>query len=77
MQITHCEDCDNLESRSRQERREYSALCMAHPRLVRADLVFHEITDKDPPYMYCRHINGGACPMFQPVKHATEKDEPT
>ncbi len=75
--ITRCEDCDHLHSSSRRDRREYSALCMKHPRIVRADLVFHEITDKDPPYMYCRGINGGACPNFEPARqpHDTHEED--
>ena len=72
--ITRCEDCDNLDPQARKDRREYGALCLAHPRVVRADLVFHEITDKDPPYMPCRNINGGACPMFKPVRLSTDED---
>ena len=72
--ITICENCDNLHPSSRKDRREWTALCMAHPRIERADLVFSGITGDDPPFMYCRHINGGSCPNFVPLKQLKEKD---
>ena len=65
-EVTRCENCEHLHPTSRGERRERTALCMAHPKLVRADLVFNGIIDKDTPFMRCIDINGGACPMYKP-----------
>lgn len=41
-------------------------MCVKFPRVMRADLVFNGITDKDEPFMRCTGINGGACPCFEP-----------
>lgn len=66
MKITLCEDCEHLHPQARNNRKEGLALCMAHPRVERSDLVFKGITDQDPPYMRCIGINGGRCPTFEP-----------
>lgn len=63
---TRCEDCEHLHADSRRDRRERAAMCVKFPRVMRADLVFNGITDKDEPFMRCTGINGGACPCFEP-----------
>lgn len=66
--LTHCENCEHLHPESRKARRERTALCLKHPRVVRTDMVFRDITDRDEPFARCININLGACPCFEPVK---------
>lgn len=59
---TKCIDCDNLHGSAREKsavnRPEYW-LCSAHPRI--------SYVHGDEPFMRCRGINAGACPMFRAI----------
>lgn len=49
----------------------YRAMCIKHPRLGGAGFVSKGYWDRDPPFMLCRDINGGACPTFEPRTEPT------
>jgi len=49
----------------------WNALCMKHPRIAKTDFVAESYLD-GPPYLKCRDVNGGACPLFEPKKETKE-----
>lgn len=65
--MTLCEDCEYMHPSSRQGP-SYRAICMKHPRLQGTQNVAKGRWDRDSPYMYCRDINGGNCPLFEERK---------
>ncbi len=70
--MTYCEDCKHMHSDSR-KLPSYRAMCSKFRRLGGTGFVTKEYWDKDPPFMLCKDINGGACPIFQERKQ--EKTE--
>lgn len=61
---TYCSDCawlhpDSLNGPS------HAAMCSQFPRKQGFGFVTHNLWDKDKPFMLCRDINGGACPLFK------------
>jgi hypothetical protein len=65
--ITICEDCEHMHPESRKRASQW-AMCMKFPRLEGMGFVSRDKWDKDPPYMRCRDINGGLCPLFEPAQ---------
>jgi hypothetical protein len=63
--VTYCEDCDNMLESSRKGP-SWAAMCSKFKRLFGTQLVARGVWDKDHPYMMCRDINGGDCPLFTP-----------
>ena len=68
-ELTICEDCEHMHPESR-KRSSYWAMCMKFPRLEGQGFVSKANWDSDPPFMHCRNINGGACPIFEPISTA-------
>lgn len=69
--ITLCENCANVESVSRK----YSPtqwLCTRFPRIEGMGFVAPHIWAQKEPFMKCRDINGGACPLFEQLKTRQE-----
>ena len=50
----------------------YAAVCSKFPRLEGMGFVSKTFWSKDAPFMRCRDINGGACPMFETRKQPEE-----
>jgi hypothetical protein len=48
-------------------------LCSRHPRLEGFGFVTETTWDNAPPYLYCRDVNGGKCPMYLETKPTTEE----
>lgn len=69
---TICEDCEHMHPESR-KRASYWAMCMKFPRLEGQGFVSKDKWDSDPPFMSCRNINGGACPLFEERKQLLAK----
>jgi hypothetical protein len=65
--ITFCEDCDNVESSTR-SRNPNSWICLKFPRKDGHGFVSETWWSRNEPYMRCVGINGGACPLFKPIK---------
>lgn len=60
---TLCEDCTNSHSENA-KRKPYRWMCVKFPRLDASNYV----TSKErvsEPYMYCKDINGGHCPLYE------------
>lgn len=68
---TLCENCEHMHPDSRKGP-SYRAMCMKQPRLLGTGFVTAEHWDRDPPFMYCKDINGGACSMFEQRREITE-----
>lgn len=67
IKLTDCIDCDNL-SRERSSPDRYW-LCLKFPRIERrGNRVRGGDHLMDEPYMRAWDINGGACPLYEPLK---------
>ena len=62
----YCEDCDH-HIPTKDPRFD---LCVKHPRLDGYGYVRKGTWDNRPPYLYCRDVNGGACPLYAPKADA-------
>ena len=71
--MTICEDCEHFHP-DNAKRKPYRCMCMKFPRMDYANFVTTENRLSDP-YMYCEHINGGACPLFE-RKKTNQKELP-
>ena len=72
-EATLCIQCDHLHS----DRKRHPAywMCSMFPRLEGFGFVTADQWDGFPPYMYAHHINGGACPLFTPIKEGNNAPE--
>lgn len=61
---TFCEECEHMHPDSRKAPSS-RAMCIKFPRMSGAGFVSLDKWDKDAPYMLCRDINGGNCPLFE------------
>lgn len=61
---TWCADCDHVLDRKRHPAH---WICIKFPRLEGGGFVAPKVWVDQEPYMRCVGINGGACPMFQPI----------
>lgn len=62
--ITYCADCDNVHP-STQKGHPARWLCIKFPRLEGFGFVTKDAWEKFEPYMPCKDINGGNCPLYQ------------
>jgi hypothetical protein len=60
---TYCHDCDNALHRGKADP-PWRWLCIKHKRLDGFGFVTPTSWDGAPPYLYCKDVNGGACPLF-------------
>jgi hypothetical protein len=76
--ITYCERCANV---YRLDRRDppWRWMCIRHRRMEGFGFVTTGTWDDAPPYLYCRDVNGGQCPLYEPLEpEPTESaEEPT
>ena len=70
---TICADCDNLSQTGKSDP-PWRWLCVKHKRLDGFGFVTQDTWDSMPPYLYCKDVNGGACPLFKP-KHNQEDEK--
>jgi hypothetical protein len=63
---TYCEDCDNVHPDSR-KKAPYYWTCIEFPNVEGGGFVLRGGRVNEP-YMYCKGINGGVCPVFTPKK---------
>ena len=70
MDFTVCENCKHCDSSAK-----HSAywLCMKHKRADGFGFVTTDKWDDKEPYLYCRHVNGGYCPLFEEAKNEQGK----
>lgn len=69
--MTICMQCKHL-YKVRESDPWYRWLCMKHPRLQGLNAVTGDDTLQSPPYLFCRDVNGGACPLYEEDAHADE-----
>jgi len=62
--ITLCDKCDNVVDKKANPR--YWA-CIKHIRLL--DGFVSSTARVTNPYLFCRDVNGGACPLFEDIKY--------
>lgn len=48
---------------------------MKHPRLEGFGFVVKGTWIDKPPYLYCRDVNGGACPLFEAFTRGIDEKE--
>lgn len=60
---TWCDDCEHVEPASRKQP-PWRWLCLKNPRLEGFGFVTREKWDDFPPFLYCKDLNGGACPLY-------------
>ena len=59
----YCEDCENVTEESKKGHVRYRE-CRMHPRLN--DGYVSKSERVSSPYLYCKDVNGGSCPLYQP-----------
>lgn len=50
-------------------------LCLMHKRAEGFGFVTNETWDGFPPYLYCKDLNNGFCPLWKPIPTPKEKSE--
>lgn len=68
---TYCTDCDHLQPDSAKGP-PWAWQCQQHPRFESFGFVTNHVWDKFPPFLYCKDVNGGRCPLFEPRKETPE-----
>lgn len=63
-QPTYCRDCDHVEPQSRKQHPRLW-LCLQHPNIEGMGFVDPDTWVKEQPYLYCRNVNGGRCPLWK------------
>lgn len=71
MEHTFCKDCDHVMQQS-ERLAPWRWLCIKHPRKEGFGFVTPDAWDAMPPYLYCKDVNGGACPLFEQRKEPKE-----
>lgn len=69
---TFCRNCDHVVEDTR-KRHPQQWLCSRFPRVEGGGFVDPEKWVTDEPFMRCKDINGGNCPLFTPIPEP--KDE--
>lgn len=71
MTPTFCRDCDHVAEDSR-KRHVSQWLCLRHKRLEGQGFVDPDYWADQEPYLKCRDVNGGLCPLFSPRREGKE-----
>lgn len=70
---TLCQDCDNRTMASKNDP-PWRWQCIRHKRLPAYGFVTSEPWQDFPPYLYCRDVNGGLCPLYVPARATVSED---
>lgn len=62
MDYTVCSECRNCDNSSKHPA---YWLCTKHKRAEGFGFVTVEYWDNAPPFLYCKNVNGGFCPLFE------------
>ncbi len=60
--LTFCDGCDNVIREKNAP--PYRWLCVKHKRAEGMGFVTPTTWDGAPPYLYCKDVNGGYCPLY-------------
>jgi len=72
--VTLCDECDHVEAQSRKQTPRLW-LCRRHRRVVNDSFVTASSWTTGDPFLRCSAVNGGACPLFTPIRVAPEGGE--
>ena len=64
---TYCSDCRHVYTVNKSDQPWYW-LCMRHKRADGYGFVTPDAWISKPPYAYCRDVNLGMCPLFEPLQ---------
>ncbi|MNF00184.1 hypothetical protein D3C87_1367430 [compost metagenome] len=64
MTPTFCTDCEFVVAESR-KRSPSGWLCLKHKRLEGQGFVDPKFWSNEEPYLRCKDVNAGACPLFE------------
>ena len=70
---TLCDNCEHSHS-DNEKRPPYRWMCTKFPRIEMDNFVTLDVRISDP-YMHCKNINGGACPLFIKTKDQQKETE--
>ena len=69
MTHTFCEDCKHCDKTSKHQR---YWLCRRHKRVDGFGFITKDMWDNAEPFLYCRNVNGGLCPLYEEIKEVKE-----
>jgi len=72
--VTLCNECDHVEAQSRKMTPRLW-LCRRHRRVVNDSFVTASSWTNSDPFLRCSAVNGGACPLFEPLRKPAEGGE--
>lgn len=67
--MTYCADCKHVHPESGGA--PWTWMCSKHERREGYGFVTKEVWDKFPPFLYCKDVNGGACPLYEERENET------
>lgn len=62
--MTHCDECEHVHDK---KLKWYRWTCIKHKRMEGFGFVKHDVRETEP-YLFCKDVNGGACPLFEKEK---------
>ena len=68
---TLCVECEHC-SKPSKSTPPWLWLCREHKRLEGFGFVTRDTWDNAPPFLRCKDVNGGACPLFETRKEPKE-----
>lgn len=71
---TFCETCAHVYKVDRHDP-PWRWLCIKHRRIEGFGFVTRKTWDDFPPYLYCRDVNGGQCPLYEATTPTQPKTE--
>lgn len=63
--VTYCDDCKHVYKANKSDSPS-RWMCVHHKRLEGFGFVTRTTWDNAPPYLFCKDVNGGLCPLFEP-----------
>ena len=63
----YCQDCKHADKTGPT----WSWLCRKHPSQQGFGFVTREWWDKDAPFLRCKDVNAGSCPLFEEAEDAS------
>lgn len=68
---TLCSNCRHVYLANKSDQPWYW-MCIKHKRADGYGFVTQDTWVSKPPYLFCRDVNGGACPLFEQLEKANE-----
>lgn len=71
-ELTFCERCAHVYKPDKNDA-PWRWLCIKHRRVEGFGFVTTGAWDGFPPYLYCKDVNGGQCPLYEEAEAPQEK----